>query len=257
MYAENHGPFGWNGESTVSVFVDAKFAQSSMVYHSQYDYALAVAVYNPDRVSITNVCDTTFDPDNTFARVQITNRTTTDHPSNVSFKFHVREEGLQRVLIQTCERMKSFPQGNDHNASADDNKMPYSQVLVGDPVFNIHAKLELLNPYGYLPGTLYGLLPFSGCLALAYLAADAVFIGLFVIYRKSIIRVQYFILVVLVMATLETIFWYASYRDMNQTGKAVCCPYPPLFLVWTVLKVFSEGLARSLLLLVSIGYGVR
>lgn len=176
--------------------------------------------------------------------------------SNVSLKFHVREEGLQRVFIQTCQRLKSFPQVSKDSNDSDMDHMPYSTVLIGTPIFDIHAKLELLNPYGYLPGTMYGLLPFSGCLILAYLAMDAVFIGLFVIYRKSIIRVQYFILIVLAMATLETSFWYASYRSMNETGKPVCCPYPPLFLVWTVLKVFSEGLARVLLLLVSIGYGV-
>ncbi|KAF0746357.1 hypothetical protein AaE_008158, partial [Aphanomyces astaci] len=57
--------------------------------------------------------------------------------------------------------------------------------------------LTVLNPYGLLPAVFYGLLPFSGFLALGYLAL-ALFFGLLLLcYRRTLIRLQYGIFSVL------------------------------------------------------------
>lgn len=41
---------------------------------------------------------------------------------------------------------------------------------------------------------------------------------------------------------METVSWYATYKEMNDLGNPVCCPYPNKFMFSTITKVCTAVL---------------
>ncbi|TDH73624.1 hypothetical protein CCR75_002085 [Bremia lactucae] len=118
------------------------------------------------------------------------------------------------------------------------------------------GSMEVRNPYGYLPAVLYGMLPFSGFLTVGYLMLDVFFVVLLIRHRLQLLSLHWCILLILIMGTTASaVSLYAFYR-MNTTGEPVCCPYPTTFLVSTILDTFVRTLARIILLIVCLGYGI-
>lgn len=81
-----------------------------------------------------------------------------------------------------------------------------SQIFVcstdeSDDVMSFKGTMEIRNPYGYLPAVLYGMLPFSGMLAIAYGLLDIFFAFLLVRHRKQLLGLHYGILAVVCMGT--------------------------------------------------------
>ncbi|KAI9922054.1 hypothetical protein PsorP6_000992 [Peronosclerospora sorghi] len=54
----------------------------------------------------------------------------------------------------------------------------------------------------------------------------------------------------------ESVAWFVTYKLLNDSGVPVCCPYPDLVLVSTLLKVLAGMVARIATTLVSLGYGI-
>ncbi|CEG49242.1 gpr7 transmembrane protein [Plasmopara halstedii] len=118
------------------------------------------------------------------------------------------------------------------------------------------GSMEVRNPYGLLPAVLYGMLPFSGFLTIGYLVLDVFFVFLLIRHRRQLLSLHWGILLILVTGTTAAaISLYAFYR-MNKTGEPVCCPYPTTFLVAIILDTFVRTLARIILLIVCLGYGI-
>lgn len=137
-----------------------------------------------------------------------------------------------------------------------------SQIFVcstdeSDDVMSFKGTMEIRNPYGYLPAVLYGMLPFSGMLTIAYGLLDIFFASLLVRHRKQLLGLHYGILAVVSIGTgkqillrfdyemqakedsslVATAVWFYAFYRMNETGEPVCCPYPKPFLAAVVLDV--------------------
>ncbi|CAI5723261.1 hypothetical protein KXD40_000596 [Peronospora effusa] len=118
------------------------------------------------------------------------------------------------------------------------------------------GSMEIRNPYGLLPAVLYGMLPFSGFLTAGYLVLDVFFTFLLIRHRRQLLSLHWGILLVLIMGTAASaVCFYAFYR-MNKTGEPVCCPYPTTFLISVILDTLMRTLARVILLIVCLGYGI-
>ncbi|CAH0522187.1 unnamed protein product [Peronospora belbahrii] len=116
--------------------------------------------------------------------------------------------------------------------------------------------MEVRNPYGLLPAVLYGMLPFSGFLTAGYLTLDAFFIFLLIRHRRQLLSLHWGILLILVVGTAASAVWFYAFYRMNKTGEPVCCPYPTTFLIAVILDTFVRTLARVILLIVCLGYGI-
>lgn len=57
-------------------------------------------------------------------------------------------------------------------------------------------------------------------------------------------------------ALAEATLWYATYQSLNLTGEPYCCPFPPTVVGSLVLQIFRQTFARTLLLVVCLGYGI-
>lgn len=123
-------------------------------------------------------------------------------------------------------------------------------------VARIDGDVTFHNPYGYLPGELFGYLPFEGARMIAYVIFGMYYFFAYFRYKSSVLPLHHAIVIVYIIALTEATVWYAAYQDINLSGVPYCCPFPTAVVAALVLQVFRQTFARSLLLVVSLGYGI-
>ncbi|OWY92283.1 putative membrane protein, partial [Phytophthora megakarya] len=89
-----------------------------------------------------------------------------------------------------------------------------------------------------------------------YAALDVYFLVLINRHRQSVVGTHYFLLVVLLLATGESVAWFVTYKMLNDSGVPACCPYPDSVLFSTFVKILAGMVARIATTLVSLGYGI-
>ena len=111
-----------------------------------------------------------------------------------SFVLHydVPKEGKYWILIGMCD--------------------PYTSNTV------INGTAIVMNPYGHIPARLYGILPFTKFLLLAYTVLVVVWIARCCWYRKELMSVHIMITVVLGIFLFDTIVKLISLVDYNAEG---------------------------------------
>jgi len=121
---------------------------------------------------------------------------------------------------------------------------------VGEITFS--GETVWMNPYGHLPGQLYGFLPFYGWMCVVYLIAAAIWFGLNAMYWKDLLHVQNCITGVLAMCLLEMATWFFDYVNLNNNGIRHKAP----FILGMMTSVTRKTISRMLVVAVSMGYGV-
>jgi hypothetical protein len=120
----------------------------------------------------------------------------------------------------------------------------------------VEGTLAFKNPYGYLPATLYGFVPFNGIVTAMYFVLLLVFVLLCVRHREKLLGLQFAIVVVIVMGLLENASWFLTYYKMNTTGEPTCCPVRPDIVFIFALNDIKKTVSALLVLAVSLGFGV-
>lgn len=119
-------------------------------------------------------------------------------------------------------------------------------------VVKFEGRSEWMNPYGYLPGRLWGYLSFYSVMSFVFLGAAFVWFLLHVHYWKDILAVQSAITFVLFLCMAEAMTWYFDYRNFNITGVRNIGP-----VVWAVLLgVVRKAVSRLLVVSVALGWGI-
>ena len=103
---------------------------------------------------------------------------------------------------------------------------------------------------------MYGFLPFEGARMAAYAILTVYFLYYFWRHLDSVLPLHVFALLVLLVALLESTVTYAAYQILNLTGQPYCCPFPKIVIASLLLEVIRQTVARVLLLVVCLGYGV-
>eukprot|EP00164_Ancoracysta_twista_P004253 GFYU01005731.1.p1 GENE.GFYU01005731.1~~GFYU01005731.1.p1 ORF type:complete len:515 (+),score=109.61 GFYU01005731.1:170-1714(+) len=116
----------------------------------------------------------------------------------------------------------------------------------------VNGDIVYMNPYGYLPGRLYGYLPFYGVITICYLVVGFVWFVLCLMHWREIIRLQNLISVVIFLGMLETTLFYFYHLSFNNTGVRSSGPA----VVGTIARVLKKAVSRMLVLVVAMGYGV-
>ncbi|KAF4042038.1 Lung seven transmembrane receptor [Phytophthora infestans] len=265
MFADGHGPWGIPEHSTVHVDAtlrpladhEVKNAITVRRLSDYFDFGVVLASYSSDAAIAVG-----FD-DHTACSWNFSNSSNVDgelqgefylmerdQTLQVNMMFYPKEGGLQTALLVPCWKQKSAAFGYPVSA---DEFVAYPMV---DPLLHMDAEFAFRNPYGFLPGLLYGLLPFNGVLSLMYGALDVYFLVLIYRHRQSVVGTHYFLLCVLLLATGESLAWFVTYKQLNDSGVPVCCPYPDSVLFSTFVKVLAGMVARIATTLVSLGYGI-
>ena len=109
-----------------------------------------------------------------------------------------------------------------------------------------------MNPYGELPGDVYGYLPFYGWMSCVYLGMAALWLLVVAVYWSELLHVQQCITGVLALCLVEMATWYFHYVHLNNVGTVHHGP----FLLGLVTTCCRRMVSRMLVVAVSTGYGV-
>jgi len=182
-----------------------------------------------------------------------------------------REESqLNKLIITDRLKRKGFTDDNYHmvDFEADqaqvDVKWTHDVTKTGLNIFVVAVcdpylgsvtftgETEWLNPYGHLPGELYGFLPFYGWMCLVYVAGAVVWFALNFMYWKELLSIHNYITLVLAMCMLEMATWYGDYMSLNNAGNRFRFP----FILGMMTSVTRRTVARMLVVAVSMGHGI-
>ena len=152
------------------------------------------------------------------------------HEVHVKGSFDVTETSWHNVVVQVC----------------------YSDYKYAD----ISGTISFKNPYGYLPGSFYGYLPFEGARMAAFILFGTVYLVSFFKHLDELLPLHGAILFVLGVAILEATMWFAAYAELNRTGQPYCCPFPKIVAASLIFSVLRRTTTRALLLVVCLGYGI-
>lgn len=235
-YGSNKGPFPFpDGLSSIELDIEASMSVED--WTTQEDVSLAVLIHKEDLVERAysekgNLClgGASWQSGSLFLYPMEASGDGGSKMVHISTKEKVEDTGLHFVTLQAC------------GASLD------SMDLTG--------KLRFRNPYGYLPGVMYGFLPFEFIRMLAFLIFDMVFLFLLMRNRETALPLHYAAMGVLVIATIESAVWAGAFMSMNSSGAPYCCPFPPVLIAAMTVQVFLRTLVRCLLLLICLGYGI-
>lgn len=148
------------------------------------------------------------------------------HVEPETWKYEVKESQIHIIAVAVCDARVG------------------EITFTGDTVW--------MNPYGHLPGQLYGFLPFYGYMCIVYLVAAFGWFLLNALYWKDLLHVQNCITGVLAMCLLEMATWYFDYLNLNNNGVRHKAP----FILGMMTSVSRRTVARMLVVAVSMGYGV-
>ena len=109
-----------------------------------------------------------------------------------------------------------------------------------------------MNPYGQLPGDVYGYLPFYGWMCIIYLIISIIWFCFNAIYWNELLHVQNCITGVLAMCLIEMATWYFHYLHLNNVGVVHHGP----FILGLITTCSRRMVSRMLVVAVSLGYGV-
>ncbi len=112
------------------------------------------------------------------------------------------------------------------------------------------------NPYGYLPGAMYPLLPLNFAIGLTLALVFSIFTYLLVKHRETSLPLHFGSFVVLGIGILDSLSWTLVYIDANRTGTPLCCPSPSKVVFALTMNVMLRASFRSLILCVCLGYGI-
>lgn len=261
MFGSHHGPFMLpQHKSTIDsqLRVQAEFPQNtttSFVTYGVYDTS-----FRYKESPLIGMCG--FDPtidlsDNSWAQkvrveripLQLSSPDPVSKDGNnvflystdVQVSYEVIERGWYNVAMELCEF--------DSNGDASEYGADMSSMVIS-------GEISFKNPYGYLPASLFGLLPYQTMLLALYLLTIVVFLWYFAKYSESIVSIHYGVLFVLCVAVTETFTWLLAYIYLNTTGAPYCCPFPVVIIVSLIFQIVRQAMSRTLLLVISLGYGI-
>jgi len=132
-------------------------------------------------------------------------------------------------------------------------------VYVGSPAVSlhpykasVHLEMRSSSPDGYLSITDYPLLPFYSVMCGVYVLLGLSWLIVCSLYWREILRLQFWIGGVILMGMVEKAMFTAEYQNIHNTGQAT----QSLILAAEVVSCAKRTIARILVIIVSLGYGI-
>ncbi|VDL57812.1 unnamed protein product [Hymenolepis diminuta] len=119
-------------------------------------------------------------------------------------------------------------------------------------IVDVHVTTDIRSSYGYLSAIEYPLRTFYGVLSLSYALLGFLWLCFTVCHWKDLLRIQYYISLMIFIGLIEHITFYALYETLNRTGLTL----KGALVFAIVVSCLKRTLARFLILIVCVGYGI-
>lgn len=118
--------------------------------------------------------------------------------------------------------------------------------------FTAILDISLKGPHGYLSAVDWPLLPFYGVMCGIYVIFAVAWLTVSALQWRDLLRIQFWIGGVIFLGLVEKAVFYAEYQYINSTGQSGHGG----MLFAEVLSCFKRTLARLLVIIVSLGFGI-
>ncbi|XP_007428664.1 transmembrane protein 87A isoform X2 [Python bivittatus] len=125
-------------------------------------------------------------------------------------------------------------------ASNDQPKAPFTMTV------------EVIGPYEYLSLADYPLMIFFMVMCIVYVLFGVLWFAWSACYWRDLLRIQFWIGTVILLGMLEKAVFYAEFQNIRYTGKSV----RGALILAELLSALKRSLARILVIIVSLGYGI-
>ncbi|XP_070613786.1 transmembrane protein 87A isoform X2 [Erythrolamprus reginae] len=125
-------------------------------------------------------------------------------------------------------------------ASSDQLKAPLTMTV------------DVIGPYEYLSLADYPLMTFFMVMCIVYVLFGVLWFAWSACYWRDLLRIQFWIGTVILLGMLEKAVFYAEFQNIRYTGKSV----REALILAELLSALKRSLARILVIIVSLGYGI-
>eukprot|EP00457_Paulinella_chromatophora_P005787 gb/GEZN01005804.1/.p1 GENE.gb/GEZN01005804.1/~~gb/GEZN01005804.1/.p1 ORF type:complete len:549 (+),score=48.93 gb/GEZN01005804.1/:73-1719(+) len=109
-----------------------------------------------------------------------------------------------------------------------------------------------MNPFGYLPGSLYSFLVFYKWLSILFGVLWLVWLFSLLVYWKEVIELQHWAAGLIFLNLVEAFVWYLDYMNLNKVGVR----HTTVLVLAMLLTVARRAISRVLITAICMGYGV-
>lgn len=118
--------------------------------------------------------------------------------------------------------------------------------------FDLTVDVSMKGDYGYLSAVDWPLLPFYGFMCGVYVIYAFAWLFVSALQWRDLLRIQFWIGGVILLGLMEKAVFYAEYQSINSTGQSV----QGAVLFAEILSCMKRTLARMLVIIVSLGFGI-
>ncbi|XP_037690141.1 transmembrane protein 87A isoform X5 [Choloepus didactylus] len=112
--------------------------------------------------------------------------------------------------------------------------------------------VEVKGPYEYLTLEDYPLMIFFMVMCIVYVLFGVLWLGWSACYWRDLLRIQFWIGAVIFLGMLEKAVFYAEFQNIRYKGESV----QGALILAELLSAVKRSLARTLVIIVSLGYGI-
>ncbi|XP_029454493.1 transmembrane protein 87A isoform X2 [Rhinatrema bivittatum] len=123
-----------------------------------------------------------------------------------------------------------------------------SSSVLGDLTMTVEVK----GPYDYLTLGEYPLMIFFMVMCIVYVLFGVLWLAWSACYWRDLLRIQFWISAVIFLGMLEKAVFYAEFQNIRYKGE----PVQGAVILAELLSAVKRSLARTLVIIVSLGYGI-
>ncbi|KAM4041773.1 transmembrane protein 87B [Anomaloglossus baeobatrachus] len=121
-----------------------------------------------------------------------------------------------------------------------------------DQKWSLTVSTSMEGPHGYISASEWPLMIFYMVMCIMYIVLGLMWLVWSACYWKDLLRIQFWIAAVIFLGMLEKAIFYAEYQNINSTGVSS----PGLLIFAELVSAVKRTLARLLVTIVSLGYGI-
>ncbi|XP_013920470.1 PREDICTED: transmembrane protein 87A [Thamnophis sirtalis] len=138
------------------------------------------------------------------------------------------------------------------NIKGTHEELPNVMAPSDQPKAPLTMTVEVIGPYEYLSLSDYPLMIFFMVMCIVYVLFGVLWFAWSACYWRDLLRIQFWIGTVILLGMLEKAVFYAEFQNIRHTGKSV----REALILAELLSALKRSLARILVIIVSLGYGI-
>ncbi|XP_069805513.1 transmembrane protein 87A-like isoform X3 [Dendropsophus ebraccatus] len=133
------------------------------------------------------------------------------------------------------------------------NEVPAGSVgPTSSPDLPLTMKIEVKGPYDYLSPADYPRMIFFMVMCIVYVLFGVLWLAWSACYWRDLLRIQFWVGAVILLGMLEKAVFYAEFQNIRHYGESV----EGAVILGELLSAVKRSLARILVIIVSLGYGI-